>query len=70
MGEQLPIASAAGPTAAYLARPNGTARAGAPGVLVLHAWWGLTDHFKRVCDRLASHGYVALAPDFFAKRLG
>ena len=65
MGEHLTIESAAGPAVAYLARPDGAARVGAPGILVLHAWWGLTDHFKRVCDRLASHGYVALAPDFF-----
>jgi carboxymethylenebutenolidase len=34
-----------------------------PGVLVLHAWWGLTPFFKGVCDRLADAGFVALAPD-------
>ncbi len=34
-----------------------------PGVLVLHAWWGLTPFFRRVCDRLADEGFVALAPD-------
>ena len=34
-----------------------------PGVLVLHAWWGLTPFFKSVCDRLADEGFVALAPD-------
>jgi dienelactone hydrolase len=34
-----------------------------PGVLVLHAWWGLTPFFRRVCDRLAEAGFVALAPD-------
>lgn len=40
-----------------------------PGILVLHAWWGLTDHVRGVCDRLAEAGYVALAPDLFAGRL-
>ena len=32
-------------------------------VLVLHAWWGLNDFFKSFSDRLASHGFLALAPD-------
>jgi carboxymethylenebutenolidase len=47
---------------AYLAVPE---RGSGPGVLVLHAWWGLTDVFKRVCDRLAEAGFVALAPDLY-----
>ena len=36
---------------------------GGPGVLVLHAWWGLSDGIRRFCDRLAGQGFVALAPD-------
>ena len=44
----------------YLAIPK---RGAGPGVLVLHAWWGLTPFFKRVCDRLADEGFVAFAPD-------
>jgi carboxymethylenebutenolidase len=35
------------------------------GVLVLHAWWGLTEFFKGTCDRLAANGFVAFAPDLF-----
>jgi carboxymethylenebutenolidase len=47
------------PVNAYLASPVN----GGPGVLVLHAWWGLKLYFKDVCDRLAGLGFVALAPD-------
>jgi carboxymethylenebutenolidase len=35
----------------------------APGVIVLHAWWGLNSFFKSLCDRLASEGFIAFAPD-------
>lgn len=51
---------------AYLVLPEA---ATGPGVLVLHAWWGLTDHVRGVCDELAATGYVALAPDLFAGRV-
>ena len=47
---------------AYVVAPG---RGAGPGVLVLHAWWGLTPFFKRVCDRLADEGFVAMAPDLF-----
>jgi carboxymethylenebutenolidase len=36
-----------------------------PGVMVLHAWWGLTAFFRKVCDRLAQVGFTALAPDLY-----
>ncbi|MBE0688907.1 MAG: dienelactone hydrolase family protein [Anaerolineae bacterium] len=47
---------------AYLAVPEGGS---GPGVVVLHAWWGLTQPFRQVCDRLAEAGFVALAPDLY-----
>jgi carboxymethylenebutenolidase len=36
-----------------------------PGVLALHAWWGLNDTMKAVCTRLAEAGFVAFAPDLY-----
>lgn len=36
-----------------------------PGVLVLHAWWGLNDTIENVCDQLAAAGYLAYAPDLY-----
>ncbi len=44
----------------YLALPSSGK---GPGVLVLHAWWGLNEVFKNLCDRLAQEGFVAFAPD-------
>lgn len=60
MGEWLEIGSAN--SRAYLALP---ASGSGPGVLVLHAWWGLTETFTAVCDRLAGEGFVALAPSLY-----
>ena len=36
-----------------------------PGVLVLHAWWGLNDTMKTFCTRLAENGFVTFAPDLY-----
>jgi carboxymethylenebutenolidase len=49
----------------YLAMPDAARGPGVPGVLVLHAWWGLTEPFRQVCDRLAEAGFAALAPDLY-----
>lgn len=47
----------------YLAEP---AQAdGAPGVVVIQEWWGLNDQIRRVADRLAAAGYLALVPDLY-----
>src|SRR6266487_2520959 len=48
-----------GPGNGYLASPEKPRG----GVLVLHAWWGLNDFFKGFANRLASQGFLALAPD-------
>ncbi len=36
-----------------------------PGILVLHAWWGLNNTIKSFCTRLAESGFVAFAPDLY-----
>jgi carboxymethylenebutenolidase len=48
------------PAHGYLVLPSGS---DAPGLIVLHAWWGLNLFFKRLCDRLAAEGFAAFAPD-------
>jgi len=39
----------------------------APGVLVVHEWWGLGKHAKAKAVALAELGYVAFALDMFGK---
>ncbi len=64
MGEVIEFAAGA-QARGYLASPEGKRGA---SVLVLHAWWGLTDGVRSVVDRLAAEGFVALAPDMFSGR--
>ncbi len=61
-GQMIEFATEGAPATGYLATP--TAGTG-PGVVVLHEWWGLTQTFREVCDRLAEAGFVALAPDLY-----
>jgi carboxymethylenebutenolidase len=62
MGQTIRYQSAAGDTDAYLApaRPSP-----GPPVLLLHAWWGLTEMIRDLADRLAEDGFTVLAPDLF-----
>lgn len=53
-----PPPSSAG--SAYLVTPT---EGPGHGVLVLHSWWGLTDHVRNTVEALADAGYTALAPD-------
>lgn len=61
-GSQIEFASGGEMLRAYLALPP---RGRGPGVVVLQEWWGLVDHIREVCDRLAREGFVALAPDLY-----
>mgnify|MGYP000089802074 CR=1 FL=1 len=44
----------------YLALPESGE---GPGLLLLHAWWGLNNFIKHTCDQLAAQGFVVFAPD-------
>jgi len=61
-GEEIRFASGAEFATAYRAMP---VSGRGPGVLVIQEWWGLVDHIRDVCDRLAREGFVALAPDLY-----
>ncbi len=36
-----------------------------PAVVLIHEWWGLNDHIRKVAERLAAEGFVAFAPDLY-----
>lgn len=47
---------------AYVAEPETAVRG---RVLLVHDAYGLTPHVRFLCDELAAHGFVAVAPDLF-----
>lgn len=52
----------AGSAPGYLAVPEGES---GPATVVLQEWWGLDEHIRSICDRLAGEGFFALAPDLY-----
>ncbi|AZI43337.1 dienelactone hydrolase family protein [Deinococcus psychrotolerans] len=69
-GELISFASEDRTLEGYLVRP--VARPdrsdSAPGMLVIHEIFGLTDEIRAVAERMAQAGYVALAVDLFANQ--
>lgn len=62
---EIKIATANGEIPAYQARPVG---ANKPAViLVAHEIFGLHEYIKDICRRLAKSGYLAVAPDLYAR---
>jgi carboxymethylenebutenolidase len=54
--------TSAGSAPGYLAVPDGER---GPATIVMQEWWGLDEHIRSICDRLASEGFFALAPDLY-----
>src|SRR5262245_21981493 len=61
-GRMIEFSSNGGTTRGYVAIPE---KGSGPGVVVIQEWWGLVDHVKDVCERLAAEGFTALAPDLY-----
>ncbi|HEY4895759.1 MAG TPA: dienelactone hydrolase family protein [Solirubrobacteraceae bacterium] len=56
------FSTSSGTAPGYLATP---ASGSGPATIVLQEWWGLDEHIRSICDRLAGDGFFALAPDLF-----
>jgi carboxymethylenebutenolidase len=68
-GEWVKIRNEAGDSIrAYVAYPERKDKA--PGMIVIHEIFGLTDWEPTVADRLARAGYVAIVPDLLSSRYG
>ena len=57
-----------GELVAYAARPATAAAGGWPTVLVVSEIFGVHEYIQDVCRRLAKLGYLAIAPELFARQ--
>jgi carboxymethylenebutenolidase len=62
MAQTLSVESAGDKMNLYEVRPEGTPRG---AVIVVQEAFGITEHIKDVCRRVAAEGYVAAAPHIF-----
>ena len=54
--------------AAYLSRPSDSAATKkSPGIIVIHEAFGLNEQIKGVARRYAEEGFIAIAPNLFAR---
>ncbi|HEV8548557.1 MAG TPA: dienelactone hydrolase family protein [Polyangiaceae bacterium] len=67
---EVKIPTSAGEIPAYRAFPLGTGKTPKrhPLVLVVHEIFGVHEHIRDVCRRLANAGYFAVAPDLFVRQ--
>lgn len=47
----------------YMAKRDGVEDA--PGIIIIHEWWGLNDNIRMMTEKLAGEGYTALAVDLY-----
>lgn len=66
--EYVKIPSGRDTITAYVAYPERPDRA--PGVVVIHEIFGLSDFIRQTTEQLARDGFVALAPDLLSRRGG
>jgi carboxymethylenebutenolidase len=62
-GSMLELDTPDGKMAAYEAKPKDSGPY--PGIVVLMEAFGLNEHIKKVTERIAQEGYVAVAPDLY-----
>lgn len=63
---EVKIPAEGGQMPAYRAMPSG--RKGLPIVLVVHEIFGVHEYIKDICRRFAKLGYLAVAPDLYARQ--
>jgi carboxymethylenebutenolidase len=66
MAQRITFSTRSGEASGELVVPAGGGSA--PGVVLIQEWWGVNDHIRALLDRLASAGFVALAPDLYHGR--
>jgi len=65
---EVKIPTASGEIPAYRAMPAKPKKKALPVVLVVHEIFGVHEHIKDICRRLARQGYFAVAPELFARQ--
>ena len=62
-GSTVQLNTSDGKMDAYVAQPKNGGNF--PGVVVIQEAFGVNDHIKKITDRIAAEGYVAVAPDIY-----
>jgi carboxymethylenebutenolidase len=65
---EIKIPTSSGDVPAYRAHPKGDGKKKLPVLLVVHEIFGVHEHIKDLCRRFAKLGYLAIAPDLFARQ--